>query len=559
MNLRKLFWPILVILITLPTVTSLLRPGIFQMHDDISVMRLMEMQKCFADGQIPCRWIPDMGFGYGYPQFEYYGPLPYYIQVVFNSLGLDLYSAVKLGFALALILGNIAMFYLGATFFGPFGGLVSAIAYGFVPYRSSDVYSRGAMGESWAFVFMPLILLCLTRFIRYGTRRALLFFSLAYAGLLATHNISTLIFTPLATIWGAVLLKLELPKPILIKRIISLVFAGLLAVCLSGFFFLPVIFETKLAHTESLLSGYFNYLAHYVSIKQLFGTSFWAYGSSEIGFTDDLSFSFGFVHLIVGASALLVAIYSLILDRKSKISWMIITSFVLFLGSTFLVHEKSTFIWKLIPFLVYLQFPWRFLTAANFFLAFMAGYLVYNLIPSYKLYLSIALVILFFLFNLSYFRPNIWYDQTPLEKFSGLSWEKQQTVSIFDYLPIAAKFPPAAPAPLYPVSISGGPLSILDFKNGSNSQSFKTKSLQSAVLQLNLFDWPTWRVTVDGKEVVNKPTGDLSLVTIDLPSGEHQVEAKLTDTPIRTIGNLLTLFSIPIVLFALLRSKSDEN
>jgi hypothetical protein len=130
------FFLIAVIVLTLPTVTSLLRPGIFKMHDDISVMRLFQMDKCFADGQLPCRWVPDMGFGYGYPQFNYYGPLPYYLQQGFHFLGLDFYSAVKLGFALSLLLGNLAMFYLGREFFGRWGGLLSAVAYGYAPYRA---------------------------------------------------------------------------------------------------------------------------------------------------------------------------------------------------------------------------------------------------------------------------------------------------------------------------------------------------------------------------------------------------------------------------------------
>ena len=93
-----------------------------------------------------------MGFGYGYPQFQYYGPLPYYFMGGLSLLGLDYLTVVKIGFMAALLLGNITMFFLGNYLYGPWGGLLSSLAYAYLPFRSSDVYSRGAMGESWAFV-----------------------------------------------------------------------------------------------------------------------------------------------------------------------------------------------------------------------------------------------------------------------------------------------------------------------------------------------------------------------------------------------------------------------
>ena len=83
MNLvRKLisspnFWPLIIILaFALLAGRTLLTPGYFIMHDDLQMMRQLEMEKCFLDRQIPCRWIPDMGYGFGFPLFNFYPPLP---------------------------------------------------------------------------------------------------------------------------------------------------------------------------------------------------------------------------------------------------------------------------------------------------------------------------------------------------------------------------------------------------------------------------------------------------------------------------------------------------
>src|SRR3989344_8647632 len=66
---------------------QLFKPGYFNMHDDLQMMRQLEMEKCFKDGQIPCRWIPDMGYGYGFPLYNFYPPLPYWIGMLVRVIG----------------------------------------------------------------------------------------------------------------------------------------------------------------------------------------------------------------------------------------------------------------------------------------------------------------------------------------------------------------------------------------------------------------------------------------------------------------------------------------
>ena len=55
---------------------------------------------------------------------------------------------------------------------------------------------------------------------------------------------------------------------------------------------------------------------------------------------------------------------------------------LLSLISLFLTHNRSTFIWKLFPFMPYFQFPWRFLGIALFSLSFISGSLI-KLIPNF--------------------------------------------------------------------------------------------------------------------------------------------------------------------------------
>ncbi|MFZ2202775.1 MAG: hypothetical protein WAV56_05295 [Microgenomates group bacterium] len=550
----KLCFYLLVVLISIPTFVSLMRPGYFPMHDDLQVMRIYQMELCFRDGQFPCRWVPDMGYRYGYPQFEYYGPLPYYLMTASRFVGLSLFSAMKLGFILPLLLGNLTMFLLGSSLFGPWGGLLSAAAYAYAPYRASDLYSRGAMGETWAFVFLPLILFALLRLFKKPNLKTAALLGLAYGGLLATHNISTLIFSPLIGLLTLGLLAREKEKKTVVKY--GLI-AAIWAVLVAGSFFLPLVFEKGYAHTESLIQGYFNYLAHFVTVKQLFFTTFWGYGSSEIGPTDDLSFFIGPVHLLLFLVAIILTLYRFFRRRLDQTTLVVLAAIIFTLLSLFMTHQKSTFLWQMLP-LAYLQFPWRFLVTANFFLALSAGYLFYKLTFTKILPLAISLLILLFLTNVSFFRPRAWFDLTIWEKFSGYSWDRQLTISIFDYLPIYAKFPPALAAPLLPYGVKTK-ISILDFTHGSDNFRFTTKSLINDVLILPQFDFPGWQVKLDGKKVVHRHNNDLGLIALDLPAGEHRLEAALKKTPVRLFGDLTTLIFAPLALYTLISKNHNDK
>jgi len=548
-------WYLLVCLLTIPTIVALFRPGFFPMHDDISALRIDQMQQCFHDLQLPCLWSPDMGYGYGYPQFEYYGPLPYYMMTLGHSLGLSLFASVKLGFILPMVLGSLAMFLLASTLFGNWGGLLSTMAYAYAPYRASDLYSRGAMGEHWAFIFMPLILFALVRLFKKPNLRTASLLALSYAGLLVTHNITTLIFTPMVAVLALFLLFISTKK----RKFIKFGLFGLIwSVLIAGFFLIPVVLEKDYAHTESLIEGYFNYLAHFATIKQLLFTTFWGYGSSEIGPTDDLSFFVGPVQLLLFILSLLIVLKEF-RNKKTLPFYLVIASTIFMTTSLFMAHQKSTFIWKLVPVLAFLQFPWRFLITANFFLTLVAGYSL-KFLQGKKAFL-LASVMIFFLifFNVSFFRPRDWYDLSIYEKFSGQSWDSQLTRSIFDYLPIFAKFPPGTPAPQYPYAANRTPVGILDYVHRSNSISFNSNTQKNITLVLPQFFFPGWRVTIDNRTVPINYKNDLGLISFDLPPGTHLVRAHLGLTPVRLVGDLMTLIAFPAAFYILTRKKYENS
>ena len=154
---------LLTILIALLASLPLFKSGYFTMHDDVQVMRLYQMERCFQDGQIPCRWVPDMGGNYGHPLYNYHPVFAYYLGSFFRIFGFSFIAISKLLFLLTFLLPAIFIYLLVNAFLGVPAALSAAAFFTFAPYHSLDVYVRGAMTESWGIVFFPAIFLSLYR------------------------------------------------------------------------------------------------------------------------------------------------------------------------------------------------------------------------------------------------------------------------------------------------------------------------------------------------------------------------------------------------------------
>lgn len=548
---NKFFWYVLVVIFTIPAVWNLLRPGFFPMQDDLQAFRVHQLDKCLDDGQIPCRWVPDAGYRYGYPQFNYYPPSVYYVGAVMHRMGIQYIDTVKILFVVGYIASALAMFVLVDSIAGKWSGFVASVAYTYVPYKAVEVYVRGAMSEFWALTFFPLILWSIYLLIKTEKKKYFIWFSIFLGLLLTTHNLMSLIFAPVAIIWAIYWLVVEKKIKTMWLRI---GLSGLLGVGLAAFFTLPVLFEKEFVHVESMLSGYFDYRAHFVNLYDLFLSREWGYGSS--GFPNELlNLSTGLAQWIIGLVAIFFGFKSFKNNPKTSILVFLLSGLAIF--SLFMIHMKSSFIWTLLPVLWWLQFPWRFLSVCIFLLSLLAGLAIY-LSGKYKYILGTAFIIAAVILNIQFFVPKDWLYITDNDKFSGVSWQKQMTISIFDYLPMSATLPPINEAPKVP-EIMDGKAEILDYQKGSDFQYGTIKVLEDASIRLPLFDFPGMQVKIDGK-VITHYNNDCrgtdfcyGLISFKLPKGEYKIEAELTDTPIRKIGNFTTVISLGVLTWLIFK------
>lgn len=546
--LRKHVIPvILVLLLAIPAFTTNFQKGYFSMHDDLQVMRLYIMNQCFNDHQIPCRWSQDMGYEYGYPLFNFYPPLPYYTGQLFHVFGLSFVDTVKALVVLTFLISGLTMYLLAQEFWGRWGGLVAAVLYVYAPYHAVEIYVRGAMDEFFSSAFFPAVYWSLYKVVTEKKPVYVMLSAFFIAMLMLSHNPILMIFAPTAVAW--VLFWLVKTKNF--SAIFPLGLSGLWALGLAAFFTLPVIFEQQYVHVETLTMGYFNYLAHYVGINQLFFSRFWGYGPSVLGPNDGMSFQIGYLHwgLLIAAGLLIIKE----LKKKPYLSVMTALMIGITLVALFMIHPRSVNIWNALPPLSFLQFPWRFLTIVMFTTSFLAGSVVL-LIPNWhkKVLTSVVVVLLLtgtLLLYKDYFHWNNVYPQmNDQAKLSGKEWQMAITASIFDYLPKSAPRPPADKSPGNSEIISGeGDVSTI-FKD-SDLQEYKVAVKKEADFQINTYYFPGWTYYINGKKVsVDWLDKALGLPNFKLSPGNYTVEAKLENTPVREVGDGVSLLAWVLLL-----------
>jgi len=79
------------------------------------------------------------------------------------------------------------------------------------------------------------------------------------------------------------------------------------------------------------------------------------------------------------------------------------------------------------------------------------------------------------------------------------------------------------------------------------------------VAKIQTFYFPGWKAYLNGSEISIQTEKGTGAMLIDIPQGDHKLELKFVDTPVRYCGKLISLLSFLAFGFFLLREKIRKS
>ncbi len=556
------------------------------------LLRTHQLAVNLRAGVFPARWMPDAAYGFGYPFFSYYAALPYYLAAGFTLTGLDILTAIKLTQTLFCAAAAVAMYLWAERILRSRpGAWLAAVAYTVAPFHLVNVYVRGdSLSEFAAFAFYPLILWGVDRLARRPTVRRALAPALGYGGLIVTHNVSALIFSPFLLFYVALhilrFLTRESTNSIRGKVLHSglLILPLLVGLLLSAWFWLPALGETESVQLDVQTTGYFSFLNHFRGVDLIQWRAVFEYAT---GRPEGSPFAMGLLQASLASAGVVVVAVTCARQtgrphRKQAphqsttpdeagvqpCLWSLSFGVVGLCLSTWLITPLSRPLWDHLPLLPMVQFPWRFLSVQALFTALLTGSVVSSRLPSRwspsRIWLAAVLIGgLLAGTTLLGLEP----EYLPINA-DEVTVERLQLYELFtgnigstirhEYLPRWVKprphtgpdlFDPSAPPQAFPVDGEILRATRLDQQPTRQVWEIRVGEGGSAVA-FPLYYWPGWRASVDGTPVAVEPAPGSGYLSVPIPAGAHTVEMWLGRTPLRLwceVASLVTAVAVVAV------------
>lgn len=505
--------------------------------------------RAFAQGQFPVRWVEWVGYGESQPLFNFYPPGLYYLIELIHLLGVPLSVALKSAVLLLWWSGALFTFAwlrpLDATAAG-----LGAVLFALSPYVIVDVFVRASYPEVASMAVAPGLLWAIDRLVRRARLDDALVAASLVAALLLCHLLTSLIFAPVLIAYALVRMSAT-PHPV--RRLWLLAFAATLGAGMAAFFVVPSMVELPSVAIGRMTSGYSDYQQHFVAPSQWWPSG-WGYGASVAGPGDGLPFRIDAVQWLAVLLAMVWLGTTRLRHRLSAPRAELTLWLVVVLAAMFLMTGASAVLWRHVPLLAYLQFPWRYFMLVSVGSAALAAMLSAG-IPDRTIRALVVIAVIG------------WQYQTHRLHLTPASYIPRQAMNIDNprwpefaargvepfiergFTPVAAPRP--APAGIGRWTLLEGQADITAVREADHRLTIETRSAAGARLRINTHAFPGWQVRVDGVPVAAAIDPDYGYLEVTAPAGAHRIDAALTNTPVRTLANGVSTLSVTVWVIGL--------
>lgn len=362
--LASLLWGVVLSFLVCRTFFLLRHGQFFENHDsDGYGLRLIEFRDALWNGVLFPQWCVHFRGGLGAPFFNFYQPGFFYVASLAPA---SLPVAQQIGCAVFFfsIVGYFGMVSLLHQRFSVAVGTLAGTFLLTAPYIHTELYIRGDFSEYAAMMLVPAVLASILRFCEEPSRWAAIASAVSAAMVVMTHPaIGMVLFGMLAFLF--LLAAFSQTTWSWAKRGFTLL---AIAAGLSAAYWLPVFLESRYSSVEKMwdgkiFDGYYQYSRHFLNLSWMFDRSVTQ---------TPIPVKLGLWHTLITAIGLVgVTVYW----KQWSVTQRRVAALCLFLliANLFLMTPQSAWIWKTLPLLPRIQFPWRLLSFVSLGMAGLAG------------------------------------------------------------------------------------------------------------------------------------------------------------------------------------------
>ncbi len=494
-------------------------------------------------GELYPRWLLGLNKGLGSPALFFYQPAPYYSASLFKPFFLDdAHGLRQLGASVSLaFIASGSFAYLWLRRLVPRRpALIASIIYLVMPYHLAiDLYLRGAFAEVWAFVWLPLILYFAHR-LRSGERFSVAGLAVSYALLIISHLPTALIFSPVPILYVIMPSK----SAGRIKATAGSVAALALGAGMAAIYLLPALTMRDFVSMREM-SKPETYFENWFVLTSFFARGLPAY-LSWIALS--MVCAAGFAYFAAGENPNETV-------RRERAFWAAVA-----VGAVVMMTPLSKPVWKLLPVLQNIQFPFRFNTilcaASAALMAFaLASPRKTTSIRSAALRWIIALsvTVWILIYPVSVWREYIVHPVTRANQRELIEnnqdapeyrprWaERDAFYRLQSELGRARQFDK--------VTVIEGAADVTVERWAPRSIALRVNSTTGAILRVRQLYFPGWRARVEGGgELETRPATYTGLLDVIAPAGAHRVKIELTPGWAERWGLYVSAISLFIAL-----------
>lgn len=545
---KKIHALLLLILISIPPVLNIFRPGTYQSGDlSNHIEYLRAFYENISAGILIPRWAADFCAGNGCPTFLFSYVLPYYLASFFHLFNFSYLDSIKIVLAISFIGSGLAMYFFIRDEAGKLASVIAAIFYLFSPYHLIDLHFRVSVGEILSYVFIPLIFLFSRRLIIYRRLRYFFLTAITLVLLLLSHVATTVSIIPVLIIYDLLIIK-KARKNIFNKQLFIIILSYFTSILLGMYYWLPSMLESKYSWF-----GLYGSASDFKPIQgYLFSTA--GYGFLLEGVNGDYKLIIGYSHILM----LIVAIFFLFYKKKYFSRHH--KNLLIFLLSFFLIYfilmlRIAKPFWDYFLFLKFFLAVWRLLVPIGFITAVIAGIITSKIKNANIIIIICFMTIISTMLNwgnrgMVTYNSNEYYthwdeytEYTEVGNpfYNSLEKTKVKKIVQLGSLKYRAK---------YPIESLSGNIQYKEIKKTPQEHDYVINVNNNAIIKENTFYFPGWEVIANNKKLLidYKYSSDIGKITFKLPKGLYLIEIKFVDTTLRSIADYISFFTLSILL-----------